>query len=111
LELNREEPGDDESSNKYTRAARFLRNWKSEGVLFTEPDPAIYVYHQIFEFGGQQYTRKGFMCRLRLSLFGEGQVFPHEETLSGPKADRLLLYKATKTNLSQVFGLFPDPEN
>jgi uncharacterized protein (DUF1015 family) len=25
LELNREEPGDDERSNKYTRAAKFLR--------------------------------------------------------------------------------------
>ena len=47
LELNRQEPGDDESSNKYTRTARFLKNWLSEGVLQTENDPAIYVYHQI----------------------------------------------------------------
>ena len=28
LELNREEPGDGEQSNKYTRAARFLKQWR-----------------------------------------------------------------------------------
>ena len=49
LELNREEPGDDDTNNRYARAARFLRNWRSEGLLFTESDPAVYVYHQEFE--------------------------------------------------------------
>ena len=49
------------------------------------------------------------MARLRLSRFGEGQVFPHEETLSGPKVDRLMLTTVCKANLSQVFGLYPDP--
>ena len=29
LELNREEPGDDEKSNRYTRAGRFFKNWRS----------------------------------------------------------------------------------
>jgi uncharacterized protein (DUF1015 family) len=109
LELNREEPGDDESNNRYTRAARFLCNWRSEGVLFTEAQPAVYVYHQIFKTGGQTFTRRGFMARCRLERFGEGKIFPHEETMSGPKQDRLLLTRATHTNLSQIFGLFPDP--
>src|ERR1700730_14838679 len=49
LILNRDEPGDDETNNRYTRAARFLKNWRSEGVLFRESDPAIYVYHQQFD--------------------------------------------------------------
>jgi uncharacterized protein (DUF1015 family) len=111
LILNREEPGDDDTSNKYTRAAQFLRRWQSEGVLFTEPDAAVYVYHQEFEVEGQTYTRRGFMCRTRLERFGEGKIYPHEETHSGPKADRLKLTKACKTNLSQIFGLYPDPEN
>ena len=51
------------------------------------------------------------MARLRLSPFGEGQVFPHEETLPGPKIDRLMLMTTTKANLSQIFGLYPDAEN
>jgi uncharacterized protein (DUF1015 family) len=111
LILNREEPGDDESNNRYTRAARFLRNWRSEGLLQLDPDPAIYVYHQVFEHGGDELTRRGFMARMRLERFGQGKVYPHEETHAGPKADRLKLTHACKANLSQIFGLYPDEEN
>lgn len=110
LILNRIEPGeDDEVNNRYTRAKRFLKNWQSEGVLFTEADPAIYVYHQEFSHAGENYTRRGFMARLRLSRFGEGQVFPHEDTMSGPRLDRLMLIAICKANLSQIFSFYPDP--
>ncbi|BBO31755.1 DUF1015 domain-containing protein [Lacipirellula parvula] len=111
LILNRDEPGDDELGNRYTRAARFLRNWLREGVLFTEGDPAIYVYHQEFVERGQTFTRRGFMCRTRLERFGEGNIHPHEETHGGAKADRFKLWKMCRANLSQIFGLYPDPEN
>lgn len=111
LELNREEPGDNEQTNKYTRAAKYLKNWRSEGVLHAEAQPAIYVYHQTFDYAGRTHTRRGFMCRVKLERFGQGKIYPHEETLAGPKADRLLLTKACKANLSQIFGLFPDPAN
>ena len=112
LILNKIEPGDDdEANNRYTRAKRFYKDWQSEGVLYTDPDPAIYVYHQEFTAEGVTYNRRGFMARLRLSPFGEGQVFPHEETLPGPKVDRLMLMTTTKANLSQIFGLYPDPAN
>jgi uncharacterized protein (DUF1015 family) len=111
LELNREEPGDNPSSNRYTRAARFLKQWRSEGVLIEEAHPAVYVYHQVFDHGGQTVARRGFMARCRLERFGQGNVFPHEETMSGPKQDRLLLTRACKANLSQIFGLYPDPGN
>lgn len=109
LILNRDEPGDNEHNNRYTRAAKFLKNWRSEGVLAAESHPAVYVYHQVFRYGDQEYTRRGFMARCRLERFGEGQIYPHEETLSGPKADRLLLTRACRANLSQIFGLYPDP--
>ena len=111
LELNREEPGDNDGSNKYTRAARFLRNWRQEGVLQIDPDPALYVYHQTFKTESGEFTRRGFMGRVRLERFGEGKIYPHEETHAGAKADRLLLTKSCKANLSQIFGLYPDPEN
>ncbi|MBN1911225.1 MAG: DUF1015 domain-containing protein [Pirellulales bacterium] len=110
LILNRKEPGDDEQNNCYLRARDFLKNWQSEGVLFTEADPALYVYHQEFTFAGQTFNRRGFMCRIKLSRFGEGKVFPHEETHSAAKADRLMLFTTCKANLSQTFGLYPDPE-
>ncbi len=110
LILNREEPGDDEDA-KYARAARFLNDWRKQGVLAAEPDPAIYVYHQIFKYGDQEFTRRGFMARVRLEPFGEGNIYPHEETHSAAKADRLKLITATNTNLSQIFGIYPDAEN
>jgi uncharacterized protein (DUF1015 family) len=110
LILNRIEPGDDnEANNRYTRAKRLLKSWLSDGVLYTEADPAIYVYQQQFSGEGGTHTRLGFMARMRLSRFGEGQVFPHEETMPGPKLDRLMLTTVCKANLSQVFGLYPDP--
>jgi uncharacterized protein (DUF1015 family) len=111
LELNREEPGDTGQSNKYTRAARFLKQWRQEGVMQVDPDPALYVYHQTFPHEGRAVTRRGFMARVRLERFGEGKIYPHEETHSGPKADRLLLTQACKANLSQIFGLYPEPKN
>ena len=111
LILNRDEPGDDAANNRYSRAAKFLKNWRSEGVLAAEPQPAIYVYHQVFRDGGREVTRQGFMARCRLERFGEGRIYPHEETMSGPKQDRLLLTRACQANLSQVFGLYPDPQN
>ena len=77
----------------------------------TKPDPAIYVYHQVFNEGGVEHTRRGFMCRCRLQRFGEGNIYPHEETHGAAKADRLKLWGACRANLSQIFSLFPDPEN
>jgi uncharacterized protein (DUF1015 family) len=111
LELNRQEPGDASGNDRYERAAKFFKNWRNEGVLFRESDPAIYVYHQTFNYAGQTFTRRGFMGRCRLERFGEGKIYPHEETMSGPKQDRLLLTRACKANLSQIFGLYPDPSN
>jgi uncharacterized protein (DUF1015 family) len=111
LILNRDEPGDDEHNNRYSRAARLYRQWQRDGVLFTEADPAIYVYHQVFTEGGTTYTRRGFMCRVRLERFGEGSIYPHEETHGSAKADRLKLWGACRANLSQIFGLYPDEEN
>ncbi len=111
LILNKDEPSDDEHNNRYTRAARQMRAWMRDGTLFTEADPAIYVYHQVFRERGVEFTRRGFMCRVRLERFGEGNIYPHEETHGAAKADRLKLWGACKANLSQIFGLYPDEEN
>ena len=108
LELNREEPGDTPENNRYTRAAKVLKDWTRTGILAEDPHPSLYVYEQEFEVEGKTYTRKGFMARVRLEPFGQGKIYPHEQTLSGPKADRLALFNATGFNLSPVFGLYPD---
>src|SRR5262245_43114168 len=108
LELTRDEPTDDESNNKYTRAANTLREWLAANVLRQDTARGLYVYEQEYAVEGKTFTRRGFMARVRLEPFGQGKIFPHEQTMSGPKEDRLKLYRATGFNLSPVFGLYPD---
>jgi uncharacterized protein (DUF1015 family) len=110
LELNREEPGDTEAQGRYARASRFLRDWLRQGILREEDHAALYLYEQTFEVEGTTHTRRGFLGRVRLEPFGQGKIYPHEQTLSGPKADRLALYHATGFNLSPIFGLYPDAD-
>ncbi len=109
LILNKEEAGDTQTDNRYTRAAHCLRDWQHEGILSQDSARSVYVYHQDFDVEGRRYTRRGFLTRVRLEPFGQGKIYPHEETLAGPKADRLQLFRATGMNLSPVFGLYPDP--
>jgi uncharacterized protein (DUF1015 family) len=82
-----------------------------DDTLLEDSELAIYVCHQQFEVQGHSFTRRGFLARLRLEPFGQGQVYPHEETMPGPKADRLKLYHATGMNISPVFGMYPDTAN
>ncbi len=111
LELTRSDPDAEDPGAVYHQAARLFREWIGQGVLQREPDPAIYVYHQIFEYGGQEFTRRGFMARVRLVRFGQGEIYPHEQTHAKAKDDRLKLTRACEANLSQIFGLYPDPDN
>ncbi len=94
----------------YADAAKKLAGWIDEGAMVRDPAPAFYVYHQSFRQGDQQFTRKMFFARLRLVEFGKG-VFAHEETFGGPKEDRLALTRATRANMSPIFGLYEDAEN
>ena len=75
-------------------------------------EPAIYPYHQEYEVPGQRGVRKerrGFIALLRLEDYSARVVHRHEETLSGPKADRLELLKATRAHYGQIFMLYSDP--
>jgi uncharacterized protein (DUF1015 family) len=110
LILNRELPSDTDADNRYTRSANTLRDWLRDDVLLQDSARSLYAYEQEFEVEGKKYSRKGFLARVRLEPFGTGRIYPHEETLAGPKADRLKLFRATGMNLSPVFGLYPDPE-
>jgi len=111
VELTQEQPGDDDIDNKYVRAGRALKEWIGANVLRQDTARSLYVLEQTFEVEGQSFTRRGFLARVRLEPFGTGNIFPHEQTFSGPKADRLKLYQATAFNISPIFGLYPDDSN
>ncbi len=111
LILGYQNPQDTESDNRYTRAEKDFEVWEKEGVLKREIKSSFYLYEQEFEIPGKgRFKRRGFLATRLLEDFGKGGIRPHEKTLAGPKADRLLLTKACKANLSPIFGLYADPK-
>jgi uncharacterized protein (DUF1015 family) len=88
-----------------------LRAWMSAGILERDNRAALYPYTQSFEHAGRMHHRRGFVCLVKLSPFGEGHVVPHERTYAAPIEDRLKLMRATRVQLSPIFGLYSDPRN
>jgi uncharacterized protein (DUF1015 family) len=111
LDFGKDLPGDTEKVNKYTRAAEFLNNWEKSGILKQEDSPAIYIYDQECLSENMRIVRRGFIALVKLEQFENGYIYPHEQTLSGPKEDRLKLTKSCQANLSSIFALFPDENN
>lgn len=96
-------------ADRYAAAASRLREWLASSVLVQDDEPALYPCFQTFEDErGVSRTRKGVFTALRLYEPSEGKVLPHERTLSGPKADRLEMFRKTGANLSSIFGLYAD---
>src|ERR1017187_7541426 len=102
---------DTAASDVYTRAARALEEWITAKVLVQDPSPSFYAYFQEFEVPGttQHHIRKGLIALSRLEDYSAGVVFRHEQTLAGPKADRLELLRHTRVHTGQLFMLYDDP--
>jgi len=101
-----------EGDAKYGHAAALLGAWRKEGTLVRDEQAAFYRYDQSFDppAGGARRMRRGFLALVRVVPFKDRVVLPHERTLSGPKEDRLKLFRATRTNLSPGFMLYRDPK-
>jgi uncharacterized protein (DUF1015 family) len=95
----------------YDQAAATMRDWRSSGVLVQEDEAAVWALRQDYTApDGAGRTRTGFFARVRVDEYGPGRIRPHERTHPGPKEDRLRLTRATRTNLSPIFALFPDSD-
>ena len=101
-------PEPDGGNDKYNSACNLLNQWINSDILSMDKESSIYIYQQIFNISGNDITRTGFICLLKLEEFKHGTVLPHEKTLSAPKEDRLNLMNACEANLSQIFGLYQD---
>ena len=112
IELGKEEAGDTESTNKYTRARDLYQVWLHEGILRRAAKPALYYLEQSFAApdGSGPRMRKALIARVRLHRWDEGIVLPHEHTLSKPKADRIALLRACGSQQGQIFMLYPRPQ-
>jgi uncharacterized protein (DUF1015 family) len=110
--LGERTPQDNDANNVYTRAAGLLKDWIGGGILQQEPEPSVYAYFQTFTApdSGQTMERKGFIALGAVEDYAAGVVHRHEQTLSGPKKDRMELLRHTHAHFGQIFMLYPDPE-
>jgi uncharacterized protein (DUF1015 family) len=110
VEKGKSLPEDSPSNNVYTRAAKSLEDWIQAGVIVRDATPSLYAYFQEYTVPGtnDRRTRKGFIAVGRIQDYADGVIFRHEQTLSGPKADRMELLRHTETHTGQLFMLYND---
>jgi len=93
-----------DSENK---AATAWREWLDKGVLFAEDEPGFWALSQDYVGpDGVARTRTGLVASLRLELYENRVVLPHERTHAGPKEGRLRLLRATGVQLEPIFLLY-----
>ena len=98
IHLELPEPDPESGRDRYRVAADLLRSWLEEGVLAVDAGPALYPYRMTTP-GGDVTT--GVVGALGIG----GDVLPHEETMPKPRSDRLDLLRATRANISPIWGL------
>ena len=110
--LGERHAADSEKNNVYTRAASYLDSWIREGLLAQDAAPGVYAYSQEFRVpdSGETLTRQGFIGLCKVEDYSANVVYRHEQTLTGPKKDRLELLRHTRAHFGQIFMLYPDPE-
>jgi uncharacterized protein (DUF1015 family) len=111
IDFGKEEPGDDEAENKYTRAKRCFDVWIKDGVFIRSDKPSLYAYEMTYTLHGVSKRTLGFLCLVKLEELGKGSLYPHECTHSRPKQDRLNLLKACEANTSPIFSLYKSSAN
>jgi len=109
--LGEQREADSATDNVYTRAAQHLKSWIESGILAQDQEPSLFAYFQEFRVPdtGEYLTRKGFVGLGQVEDYSANIVYRHEQTLSGPKKDRLELLRHTRAHLEQLFMLYPDP--
>lgn len=99
-------PDEADGPNRYDAARATFEAWLADGVLVTDPQPSFTVYRMGYTDDlGRPVETTGVIGALTLSRPGEGAILPHEHTTAKARSDRLELTRATRANLSAVWGL------
>ena len=94
--------GDD----RYEQAAATLASWREARVLVADEQPGFTLYRLSFtDETGAAREIVGVLGGLEVVDEGAGGVLPHERTTPKASTDRLDLTRATRANLSPVWGL------
>jgi len=97
------------TGDRYERAAIAFQQWLKQGILQPDRVSSFYLHDHHFEYLGKKMVRRGVVARVKLQPWGGG-IFPHEETSSRDKSDRLQLMRACRANFSPLFSLYHDSE-
>ena len=102
VDIPRERDGD----GRYTVAADRLRSWIAAGVMAPDAAPSLTLYRMRFtDSTGADRDIVGVMGGLEVVDEGAGGVLPHERTTPKASTDRLDLTRATRCNMSPIWGL------
>jgi len=107
LEYVKDQHHDNAMSSKYSEAASTFQRWLKEGVLQFDDHPAFYLHDHYYTYLGETKRRRGLLACVKLEPWYSG-VYPHEETFSKVKRDRLQLMRTCHTNFSSIFTLYQD---
>ena len=88
-------------------AAHALAAWVADGTLGRRDKQSVYYYAHARPDAPDDLAVQGVVVRVLLEPWGAG-VRPHEHTMPGPKADRLALLEATRTQLSPILSVYFD---
>jgi uncharacterized protein (DUF1015 family) len=97
------------TDDRYQRAAITFQQWLKHGVLQPDSISSFYLHDHHFEYSGKKRVRRGLIARVKLGPWGSG-IYPHEETFSKAKSDRLHLMRACRANFSPLLSLYQDSE-
>jgi uncharacterized protein (DUF1015 family) len=91
-------------------AARFWREWLSDGVVVPEEGESFWALEQHYVGpDGVPRTRRGLVASLKSVPYERRVVLPHERTHAGPKEGRLRLLRATGVYFEPIFLLYDGP--
>jgi len=97
------------AGDRYQRAATTFQQWLRHGVLQLDSVSSFYLHDHRFGYSGEKKVRRGLIARVKLGPWGSG-IYPHEETFSKAKSDRLRLMRACRASFSPLLSLYHDSE-
>jgi uncharacterized protein (DUF1015 family) len=97
------------TGDRYQRAAITFQQWLKHGILHIDRVSSFYLHDHHFEYSGKRRVRRGLIARVKLEPWGKG-IYPHEETFSKAKSDRLQLMQACRANFSPLLSLYQGSE-
>src|SRR3954451_11218881 len=99
-------PREADGPARYENAGAALQSWLADRTLAVDDTPTFPLYRMHFTdaTGAARHT-VGVIGALEVVDEGADGVLPHERTTPKAKTDRLDLTRATKSNLSPIWGL------